>query len=116
MLDYLRFVKDIDNIEKIHYDIEKMYPNDKDLYVELANYYVSNNDTGKAIKCLEKYRENKGENINVLVLLSKKYIDVKNFEKAQELLEELNVKHNKNEEVNNLLVSVIHKKRKKHGD
>ena len=109
----LQYIKDninikIDNIEQIREDIEKLYPKDKDLYVELANYYINNNDVNNAIKCLEKYRQNNGENIDVLILLSKKYMDVKSFEKAKQLLEELIVRNKENKEIKDLL-SIVEK-------
>ena len=103
LMDYLRFEKNISNIEEIHKDIERMYPKDKDLYVELANYYINNNDVNNAIKCLEKYRQNNGENIEILILLSKKYMDVKSFDKAKQLLKELSVKSKENKEIKDLL-------------
>ena len=107
----LQYIKDntnskIDNIEQIREDIERKYPNDKCLYVELANYYINNNDINNAIKCLERYRQNNGEDIDVLILLSKKYMDVKSFEKAKHLLEELSAKNKENKEIEGLLFSV----------
>ena len=106
LMDYLKFEKHISNIEEIHKDIERMYPKDKSLYVELANCYINNNDINNAIKCLERYRQNNGEDIDVLILLSKKYMDVKSFEKAKHLLEELSAKNKENKEIEDLLFSV----------
>jgi len=107
LLDYLRYIEGkIENIKKIEEDIEKKYPNDQDLYVELANYYIKNDEIYNAIKCLEKYKENKGENIEVLILLSKKYIDVKDFEKAKKLLEKLIIKNNRKDEIKDLLYNL----------
>ena len=113
LMNYLKFMKNIGNLEEIHNDIERLYPKDKDLYVELANYYINNDDINKAISCLEKYRENKGENIDVLITLLRKYIDVENFEKVKELLKELSIKNSKDERINNLLFCIRKKENNK---
>ena len=111
LLDYLRYEKDkIENVDKIYEDIERKYPKDRELYVELANCYINNNDVNNAIKCLEKYRENGGEDTGILTLLSKKYIDVENFEEAERLLEEISKKRevnlNQKKQINNLLLQI----------
>jgi len=112
LLQYIRdnINRKIDNIEQIIKDIENNYPEDQELYVELANYYINNNDIHNAIKYLEKYKENKGENIDVLILLSKKYIDVNCYKEAKRLLEKLSLNNkinSKQKEEISCLLSII---------
>lgn len=90
LLDYLKSIESIENIEDLYNDITKIYPKDKDLYIELANCFMKNNNIYKSINCLEKYRENEGNNTDALILLSKEYLEVKSYEKAKQLLEEIN--------------------------
>lgn len=85
---------DIDYVNKLIKIINKQFPDEIQIYIEIAKFFV-NIDRKKAIYYFEKYMSKKScENIDVTVLLVKLYIENKNFDQARDLL--LKIKHNKN--------------------
>lgn len=72
-------------------EIELIYPKEKDIYVEIAKYYCNINDNNNAIKYFEKYKNNGGDNEEVILFLAKLYRISGNFLDSYSLIKKTSV-------------------------
>ena len=90
--EYLNNAKEIGleerKISSMIKDIEKKYPLEKDIYIEVAKYYLGKDDK-ESIKYLEKYVLKGGENEEVKLLLVKLYKQDMQLDKAKEIINRL---------------------------
>ena len=78
-------------IDSLVSEIELIYPKEKDVYVEIAKYYYNINDNNNAIKYFEKYKNNGGDNEEVLLFLAKLYRLSGNLLGAYSLIKTINI-------------------------
>ncbi|MDD3064904.1 MAG: radical SAM protein [Endomicrobiaceae bacterium] len=85
---------DIDYVNKLIKIIDKQFPNEIQIYLEIAKFFI-NIDRTRAIFYFEHYvNKNHYENIDVAVLLAKLYLENKDINNAKKVL--LRIKNNKN--------------------
>lgn len=83
---------DIDYVNKLTEIINKNFPNEIQIYIEIAKFFIDK-DRKRSICYFERYVDkNNFENIDVAVLLAKLYVENKDIDKAKNLL--LKIKHN----------------------
>ena len=111
--EYLKNIKSIDlernKISSMIKDIEKKYPEEKDVYIEVSKYYLDK-DSKESIKYLEKYVTKGGDNEEVKLLLVKLYKQEEQLKRARELIKSL--KKTEEVEIESLRIAIELKDKK----